>query len=170
MPPGTLAAALLERWLAPLKANRAPAATPLLVVGQSAWAPVAHSVADSVGQCYPVNFPRISREELLSSAPALLRANAHGQRVINVGLESVEAAAALAPALGRIRDALPHHSICFFSPAPPEGLPGDAQCSGFDDRYSGRRLGTSATHLLERLPWLICAKIGACKVIARSNE
>ena len=35
--PGTLAASLLHRWLAPLTANKAPAQTPLLVIGQSAW-------------------------------------------------------------------------------------------------------------------------------------
>ena len=53
----------------------------------------------------------------------LLRANAHDRRVINVSLPSVEAAAALAPALGRLRAALPHHSLAFYAPAPPEGLP-----------------------------------------------
>jgi hypothetical protein len=53
----------------------------------------------------------------------LLRANAHDKRIINVSLPSVEAAAALAPALGRLRAALPQHSLVFYAPAPSEGLP-----------------------------------------------
>jgi hypothetical protein len=39
----TIATAILQRWLAPVEARRAPAATPLLVVGRSAWDAV-HSV------------------------------------------------------------------------------------------------------------------------------
>ena len=100
---GTLAAALLARWLAPLTANKAPAQQPLLVVGQSAWDPVAKTVAASAGSTYPVNFPRLSVHELPTNdtTAMLLRANAHDKRVINVSLPlpSVEAAAAaLAPA------------------------------------------------------------------------
>jgi hypothetical protein len=38
--PRTLAARLLSLWLAPLTANKAPAQSALLVVGQSAWSPV----------------------------------------------------------------------------------------------------------------------------------
>jgi hypothetical protein len=53
----------------------------------------------------------------------LLRANAHNKRIINVSLPSVEAAAMLAPALGRLRAALPQHSLAFYAPAPLEGLP-----------------------------------------------
>jgi len=122
---GTLAAGLLARWLAPLTANKAPAQTPLLVIGQSAWDPVAKTVVASAGSTYPVNFPRLSVHELPTNdtTAMLLRANAHDKRVINVSLPSVEAAAALAPALGRLRAALPHHSLCFYAPAPPEGLP-----------------------------------------------
>ena len=122
--PGTLAASLLHRWLAPLTANKAPAASPLLVLGQSAWQPVAKTIAASAGM-YPVNFPRLSVHELPTNETTamLLRANAHDKRVINVSLPSVEAAAALAPALGRLRAALPHHSLAFYCPAPPEGLP-----------------------------------------------
>ena len=125
VPPNTLASALLTRWLSPLTANKSPAQTPLLVIGQSAWDPVAKTVAASAGQCYPVNFPRLSVHELPSdqTTAMLLRANAHDRRVINVSLPSVEAAAALAPALGRLRAALPQHSIAFYAPAPPEGLP-----------------------------------------------
>ena len=123
--PNTLASALLARWLSPLTANKSPAQTPLLVIGQSAWDPVAKTVAASAGQCYPVNFPRLSVHELPSdqTTAMLLRANAHDRRVINVSLPSVEAAAALAPALGRLRAALPQHSLAFYCPAPPEGLP-----------------------------------------------
>ena len=123
--PGTLAASLLHRWLAPLTANKAPAASPLLVLGQSAWQPVAKTIAASAGSCYPVNFPRLSVHELPTNdtTAMLLRANAHDKRVINVSLPSVEAAAALAPALGRLRAALPQHSLAFYCPAPPEGLP-----------------------------------------------
>jgi hypothetical protein len=123
--PGTLAAGLLARWLAPLTANKAPAQTPLLVIGQSAWDPVAKTVAASAGSTYPVNFPRISVHELPTNdtTAMLLRANAHNKRVVNVSLPSVEAAAALAPALGRLRAALPQHSLVFYAPAPSEGLP-----------------------------------------------
>ena len=54
----------------------------------------------------------------------LLRSNAHDARVIHVGLPSVEAAAALAPSLGRLRAALPQHSWAFFAPAAsPAGPP-----------------------------------------------
>ena len=64
-PPGpvqadTLAHALLTRWLAPLTANKAPAQSPLLVIGQSAWEPVAKTVEASAGRCYPTTYPRIS--------------------------------------------------------------------------------------------------------------
>ena len=57
-PPGpvqadTLAHALLTRWLAPLTANKAPAQSPLLVIGQSAWDSVAKTVEASAGRCYP---------------------------------------------------------------------------------------------------------------------
>ena len=123
--PGTLASALLARWLSPLTANKSPVQTPLLVIGQSAWDPVAKTVAASAGQCYPVNFPRLSVHELPTdeTRAMLLRANAHDRRVINVSLPSVDAAAALAPALGRLRAALPQHSLAFYCPAPPEGLP-----------------------------------------------
>ena len=122
--PGTLASALLARWLAPLTANKAPAASPLLVLGQSAWQPVAKTIAASAGM-YPVNFPRLSVHELPTNdtTAMLLRANAHDKRVINVSLPSVEAAAALAPALGRLRAALPQHSLVFYAAAPSEGLP-----------------------------------------------
>ena len=125
VPPNTLASVLLARWLAPLTANKAPAQTPLLVIGQSAWAPAAKTVAASAGSSYPVNFPRLSVHELPvdDTTAMLLRANAHDRRVINVSLPSVEAAAALAPAMGRLRSALPQHSIAFYAPAPPEGLP-----------------------------------------------
>ena len=125
VPPNTLAAGLLARWLKPLTANKAPCATPLLVIGQSAWDPVAKTVAASAGGTYPVNFPRMSVYELPSdqTTAMLLRANAHDKRVINISLPSVEAAAALAPSLARLRAALPQHSLAFFAPAPPEGLP-----------------------------------------------
>ena len=105
VPPNTLASALLARWLAPSTANRAPCATLLLVVGQSAWDSVAKTVAASAGSTYPCNFPRLSVHELPTNATTamLLRANAHDRQVINVSLPSVEAAAALAPALGRLR-------------------------------------------------------------------
>ena len=124
--PGTLAHALLSRWLAPLAANRAPARTPLLVLGRSAWDAVAETVAASAGRSYPFNFPRMSLHELPTDATAamLLRSNAHDARVIRVGLPSVEAAAALAPSLERIRAALPQHSWTFFAPAAsPDGPP-----------------------------------------------
>jgi hypothetical protein len=106
-------------------ANKAPAQSPLLVIGQSAWDSVAKTVAASAGQCYPFNFPRLSVHELPTdeTRAMLLRANAHDKRVINVSLPSVEAAAALAPALDRLRAALPQHSLAFYCPAPPEGLP-----------------------------------------------
>ena len=124
--PGTLAHDLLLRWLAPLAANRAPARTPLLVIGRSAWDAVAETVAASAGRSYPFNFPRMSLHELPTDATAamLLRSNAHDARVIHVGLPSVEAAAALAPSLGRLRAALPQHSLVFFAPAAsPDGPP-----------------------------------------------
>jgi len=125
VPHNTLAAGLLARWLAPLTANKAPAQSPLLVIGQSAWDSVSKTVAATAGSCYPVNFPRLSVHELPTdeTRAMLLRANAHDRRVINVSLPSVEAAAALAPALGRLRAALPQHSLAFYAPAPPEGLP-----------------------------------------------
>jgi hypothetical protein len=106
-------------------ANKAPCATPLLVIGQSAWDSVAKTVAASVGSTYPCNFPRLSLHELPTNdtTAMLLRANAHDKRVINVSLPSVEAAAMLVPALGRLRAALPQHSLAFYCPAPPEGLP-----------------------------------------------
>jgi hypothetical protein len=86
---------------------------------------VAKTVTASAGQCYPTTYPRLSVHELPSNdtTAMLLRANAHDRRVINVSLPSVEAAAALAPALGRLRAALPQHSIAFYAPTPPEGLP-----------------------------------------------
>ena len=68
----------------------------------------------------------MSLHELPTDATAamLLRSNAHDARVIHVGLPSVEAAAALAPALGRLRTALPQHSWAFFAPAAsPDGPP-----------------------------------------------
>jgi hypothetical protein len=125
VPPNTLASCLLARWLAPLTANKAPAQTPLLVIGQSAWQPVAATVAASAGSTYPVNFPRLAVHELPTdnTTAMLLRVNAHDKRVINVSLPSVEAAAMLAPSLGRLRAALPQHSLAFYAPAPPEGLP-----------------------------------------------
>ena len=124
--PGTLAHDLLLRWLAPLAANRAPARTPLLVIGRSAWDAVAETVAASAGRSYPFNFPRMSLHELPIDATTamLLRSNAHDARVIHVGLPSVEAAAALAPSLERLRAALPQHSWTFFAPAAsPDGSP-----------------------------------------------
>ena len=124
--PGTLAHDLLSRWLAPLAANRAPARTPLLVIGRSAWDAVAETIAASAGRSYPFNFPRMSLHELPTDATTamLLRSNAHDARVIHVGLPSVEAAAALAPSLGRLRTALPQHSWVFFAPAAsPDGPP-----------------------------------------------
>ena len=123
--PGTLASLLIARWLAPLTTNKSPCATPLLVVGQSAWDSVSKTVAASAGSTYPCNFPRLSVHELPTNdtTAMLLRANAHDKRVINVSLPSVDAAAALAPALGRLRAALPQHSLVFYAPAPPEGLP-----------------------------------------------
>ena len=57
------------------------------------------------------------------TAAVVLRSNAHDKRVINVSLPSVEVAAALAPSLGRLRAALPQHSLAFYCPAPAEGLP-----------------------------------------------
>ena len=123
--PGTLAHDLLLRWLAPLAANRAPARTPLLVIGRSAWDAVAETVAASAGRSYPFNFPRMSLHELPTDARAamLLRSNAHDARVIHVGLPSVEAAA-LASSLERLRAALPQHSWTFFAPAAsPDGPP-----------------------------------------------
>ena len=57
------------------------------------------------------------------TAAMVLRSNAHDKRVINVSLGSVEVAAALAPSLGRLRAALPQHSLAFYCPAPAEGLP-----------------------------------------------
>ena len=123
--PNTLASALLARWLAPLTANKAPCATPLLVVGQSAWDSVSKTVAASAGSTYPCNFPRLSVHELPTNdtTATLLRTNAHDKRVINVSLPSVEAAAMLVPALGRLRASLPQHSLAFYCPAPPEGFP-----------------------------------------------
>ena len=53
----------------------------------------------------------------MSRRKANFRSNAHDARVIHVGLPSVEAAAALAPSLGRLRAALPQHSWAFFVPA-----------------------------------------------------
>ena len=73
VPPNTLASALLTRWISPLTANKSTAQTPLLVIGQSAWDPVAKTVAASAGQCYPVNFPRLSVHELPSDGDALAR-------------------------------------------------------------------------------------------------
>jgi len=57
------------------------------------------------------------------TAAMVLRSNAHDKRVINVSLPSVEVAAALAPSLGRLRAAVPQHSLAFYCPAPAEGLP-----------------------------------------------
>jgi hypothetical protein len=90
-----------------------------LVIGRSAWDAVAETVAASAGRSYPFNFPRMSLHELPTDATTamLLRSNAHDARVIHAGLPSVEAAAALAPALGRLRAALPQHSLVFFAPA-----------------------------------------------------
>jgi len=74
-----------------------------LVIGQSAWQPVAKTIAASAGQCYPTTYPRLSVHELPSNdtTAMLLRANAHDRRVINVSLPSVEAAAMLASARRR---------------------------------------------------------------------
>ena len=53
----------------------------------------------------------------------VLRSNAHDKRVINVSLLSMEVALALAPSLGRLRAAVPQHSLAFYCQAPAEGLP-----------------------------------------------
>jgi len=72
VPPNTLAASLLHRWLAPLRANKAPAQTPL---GQSAWDSVSKTVTASAGrgqrvsgqlssQAFPDRFASTTRQSL----------------------------------------------------------------------------------------------------------
>ena len=127
-PPGSLSAgafasAVLTSWLAPLVANKAPAATPLLVVGQSCWDAVAKAVADSGQSAYPRSSPRMPASELPAddTRAMVLRSNAHDARVLNVALPSLASAAALAP--GWLRAALPQHSIIFYAPAPADVYP-----------------------------------------------
>ena len=100
----------------------------------------------------------------------LLRANAHDKRVINISLPSVEAAAALAPSLNRLRAALPQHSLAFYCPAPQEGVPSIpgpvrdhyttvswpmlhpelvASVAASDAARDFNRVGTSALHVIE---------------------
>lgn len=46
VPHNTLAAALLQRWLAPITAGRAPAQVPLLVIDASAWSYQPHIIGN----------------------------------------------------------------------------------------------------------------------------
>ena len=120
----TLATASLQRWLAPVEARRAPAATPLLVVGHSAWDAVHSVVAASAGS-YPNNYRFLPAAELPRDETSLilLRANAN-KPIISVALPSVASAAALAPAVRNLQAKMPQHSWCFFAPSPsPEGIP-----------------------------------------------
>ena len=112
----TIAAAILQRWLAPVEARRAPAATPLLVVGRSAWDAVHSVVAASAGS-YPNNYPFLPAAELPRDETSLmlLRANAN-KPIISVALPSVASAAALAPAVRNLQAKMPQHSWCFFAP------------------------------------------------------
>ena len=115
VPAGTPAADVLQRWLSPLAAGKAPAQTPLLVVGVSAWSAVAATVEASAGRSYPTTYLRLPVQELPfdETTAMLLRSNAYTSRVISLALPSMAAAAALAPSLGRLRAALPQHSLVF---------------------------------------------------------
>ena len=120
----TIANSILQRWLAPVEARRAPAATPLLVVGRSAWDAVHSAVAASAGS-YPNNYRFLPAAELPRDETSLmlLRANAN-KPIISVALPSVASAAALAPAVRNLQAKMPQHSWCFFAPSPsPEGIP-----------------------------------------------
>jgi len=118
----TIATAILQRWLAPVESGRAPAATPLLVVGRSAWDAV-HSVV--AAGSYPNNYRFLPAAELPRDETSLmlLRANAN-KPIISVALPSVASAAALAPAVRNLQAKMPQHLWCFFAPSPsPEGIP-----------------------------------------------
>ena len=119
------AAGLLHLWLGPVAAGKAPAATPLLIVGQSLWQPVQSAITAAAGQPYPRTYARLQLSELPSDPlqASLLRANALDCRVICVSLPSVEVAAALADGTRWLRSALPQHSFAFFAPAPTGVLP-----------------------------------------------
>ena len=119
------AAGLLHLWLGPVASGRAPASSPLLIIGQSLWSPVQSAIAAAAGTTYPRSYPRITLDELPNNSlqASLLRANALECRVICVSLPSVEVAAALADGTRWLRSQLPHHSWAFFAPAPAGVLP-----------------------------------------------
>jgi len=73
----TIATAILQRWIAPVEARRAPAATPLLVVGRSAWDAVHSVVAASAGS-YPNNYRFLPAAELPHDETSLMLLRANG--------------------------------------------------------------------------------------------
>jgi hypothetical protein len=114
---GTRADAMLRGWCAPFAAGKAPAARPILVVGQSAWSPVTKFLRSL--HAYPTSYDRVSLDELPTTNPELLdsfRRNTAYSRVIMVFMPSIAAASLFATQRWpKLSADLPLHSFAFFT-------------------------------------------------------
>jgi hypothetical protein len=131
---GSRAASVLRAWSAPIAAERAAAAKPLLVIGQSIWPAVTKALRAL--HAYPTAYDRISVSELPVDDQTLLafRANTCRARAIMVSLPSVAAAALYADGLRRLQEKMPQTSWAFFAPA--EGADLDRLPAPVRERYA----------------------------------
>lgn len=113
---GSRADAMLRGWCAPFASGKKPAASPLLVVGQSAWSPVTKYLRSF--HAYPSTYDRISIDELPTNPESLIafRGNTARSRVIMVFMPSIAAAGIFAvQRWQRLSADLPLHSFVFFT-------------------------------------------------------
>lgn len=117
--PGTRADTLLRMWLSPIGAR--PAATPLLLVGATLWAPVLNALrSHAPARLYPTNYGNrgMSISELpidLTSLSVFRTLTVHAN-ILVVTLPTVPAVAAFAAQRwALLRDAMPQHSFVFLT-------------------------------------------------------
>jgi hypothetical protein len=112
--PNTRADACVRTWASPVLAGKGVAARPLLVVGQSVWAPATKFLRSL--HAYPTSYERCSMTELPHDATTaqLFRRNIYNSRVVLATLGSVTAAAAFVQHARWLLRVMPHTSFAFF--------------------------------------------------------
>jgi hypothetical protein len=117
--PGTRADTLLRMWLSPIGAR--PAATPLLLVGATLWAPVLNTLrSHAPARLYPTSYGNrgmsISELPIDLTTLSVFRTLTVHATILLVTLPSVPSVAAFAAQRwALLRDAMPQHSFVFLT-------------------------------------------------------
>jgi hypothetical protein len=117
--PGTRADTLLRMWLAPVGSR--PAATPLLLVGASLWAPALSSLrGHSPARLYPTTYGDrgLSVTELpvdLTTLSVFRSLTCHANVIVVTMPNTIAVAAFAAQRWPLLRDVMPQHSFVFMS-------------------------------------------------------